>query len=176
MKKIAVFCSANNNIDPVFFEKTKELGKWIGENGHTLVFGGCDMGLMECLAKAVHEAGGQTIGVVPTKIEENGHVSNYVDIEIPCNNLSDRKDLMLAQSDVFIAFPGGIGTLDEIFTIAAGATIGYHKKKVILYNIGGFWDTLISLLKEMEQKSFMRESYTRHIVSADDLNSLSSYL
>ncbi|HRN15932.1 MAG TPA: TIGR00730 family Rossman fold protein, partial [Xylanibacter oryzae] len=71
MKKIAVFCSANNNIDPIFAEKTKELGEWIGKNSYTLVNGGCDLGLMESTAQAVHENGGRVIGVVPSKIEKN---------------------------------------------------------------------------------------------------------
>lgn len=97
----------------------------MAENGHTLVFGGCNLGLMECVAKAVHDAGGTTIGVVPMIIEKGGKVSDHVDVKMMCDNLSDRKDLMLAQCDVAVALPGGVGTLDEIFTIAASASIGY---------------------------------------------------
>ena len=63
--KIGIFCSANANIDPEFFKNTEELGKWAGQNKHTIVFGGCNMGLMECIAKATREAGGHTIGVIP---------------------------------------------------------------------------------------------------------------
>ena len=117
--KIAVFCSANDTIAPEYFTLTEQLGKWMAEQGHSLVFGGCNLGLMECVAKAVHEGGGQTIGVVPSIIEERGRVSDYVDVEIPCDNLSDRKQLMLAKSDVSIALPGGVGTLDEIFSVVA---------------------------------------------------------
>ena len=115
--KVCVFCSANHDLDRDFFAKTWELGEWLAKEGHTLVFGGTDLGLMECIAKSVHEAGGQIIGVVPSKVEENGHVSEYLDVHIPCDNLNDRKALMMAQSDVFIALPGGIGTLDEIFSV-----------------------------------------------------------
>ena len=106
---IAIFCSANSGIDPHFFQLTEELGTWLAENGHTVVFGGCDMGLMECVARAAHDAGGRTMGMIPAKVEERGHVSKYVDVEFRCDNLSDRKDLMLAHSDVLIALPGGIG-------------------------------------------------------------------
>ena len=127
--KIAVFCSANKNIDPDFFTLTEEMGKWMAENGHDLVFGGCNSGLMDCIGKAVKVNGGRTIGVVPTLVERGGRTFPDLDIEIPCDNLSDRKDLMLAQSDIFVALPGGIGTLDEIFTIAAAHTIGYHHKQ-----------------------------------------------
>ena len=136
--KIAVFCSANKNIDPDFFTLTEEMGKWMAENGHDLVFGGCNSGLMDCIGKAVKANGGRTIGVVPTLVERGGRTFPDLDIEIPCDNLSDRKDLMLAQSDIFVALPGGVGTLDEIFTIAAAHTIGYHHKMVILYNMKGF--------------------------------------
>ena len=174
--KICVFCSANSNIEPVYFEKTRELGEWCAKNGHSIVFGGCDMGLMECVAKAASEEGGMTIGVVPSKIEENGHVSQHLSVEIPCDNLSDRKDLMLMRSDVVIALPGGLGTLDEIFTVAASATIGYHQKKVILYNIGGFWDSLVSLLDDLQSKVMIRGDYHRHIEVAETLDDIKRLL
>lgn len=170
--KIAVFCSANSNIEPIYFEKTRELGEWIAENGHSIVFGGCDMGLMECVAKAVFDAGGMTIGVVPSKIEENGHVSPHLSVEIPCDNLSDRKDLMLLKSDIVVALPGGIGTLDEIFTVAAAATIGYHRKRVVLYNINGFWNTLVALLDDLQQRGMVRGDYRKHIVVANSFEEL----
>ena len=172
MKKIAVFCSANNNIDPIFAEKTKELGEWIGKNSYTLVNGGCDLGLMESTAQAVHENGGRVIGVVPSKIEKNGHISKFLDVEIPCEDLSDRKQLMIVQSDIIIALPGGLGTLDEIFTVAASATIGYTNKKVILYNINGFWNDLLVMLKGMEKSKFMREPVSEHIVNAKTFEEL----
>jgi uncharacterized protein (TIGR00730 family) len=172
MKKIAVFCSANNNIDPRYFEKARELGKWIGESNYTLVYGGCDMGLMECLAQAVHNSKGQVIGVVPTRVEKNGHTSKFLDIEIPCQDLTDRKALMMAQSDVIVALPGGIGTLDEIFTVAAASTIGYADKKVILYNIDHFWDQLMDLLHSIEKQNFMREPASRYFTSVGNFEEL----
>ena len=93
----------------------------LSENGHSIVYGGCNQGLMECIAKAAHEEGGRLIGVIPTKLEEHGRVSNYIDVNIPVDNLNDRKQLMMAQSDVFVVLPGGVGTLDEIFCVAASA-------------------------------------------------------
>ena len=170
--RICVFCSANSHIDPEYFNLTRSLGQWIGENGHTLVFGGCNMGLMACVAQAVHEAGGRTVGVVPTIVEEGGRVSEHVDVHFPCDNLSDRKDLLLAQSDVCVALPGGVGTLDEIFTVAASHTIGYHHKKVILYNMNGFWDSLIALLDDIQQRNMLRghrEDYIQVVNTADEL-------
>ena len=170
--KICIFCSANQQIDPEFFTLTKELGHWAASAGHDIVYGGVNQGLMECVAHAAHEAGGRTIGVVPQIVEKSGRVSRYVDVEIPCDNLSDRKQLMMDQSDVFIALPGGIGTLDEVFTVAASATIGYHQKRVILYNMKGFWDGLIRMLDDLHARGVTRKQWSTYIGVATTLEEL----
>ena len=169
---IAVYCSANDNIDPDFFKETEKLGRWMGENGHTVVYGGCNIGLMECIGRSVHDAGGRVIGVIPQIIEQGGKKSDCIDIEFPCDNLSDRKEIMMNQSEVFIALPGGLGTLDEIFTVAASSTIGYHHKKTILYNIKGFWNPLIAVLDDLQSKGFIRGDYRNYIQVADNLETL----
>ena len=79
---------------------------------------------------------------------------------------------MIVQSDIIIALPGGLGTLDEIFTVAAAATIGYTNKKVILYNINGFWNDLLVMLEGMEKSKFMREPVSEHIVNAKTFEEL----
>ena len=170
--KIAIFCSANNNIDTDYFALTEELGKWMAENGHTLVFGGCNIGLMDCIGKAVRANGGRTIGVVPSLVEKGGKKFADLDVEIPCDNLSDRKDIMLMQSDVVVALPGGIGSLDEIFTVAASHTIGYHHKMVILYNMKGFWNSTIAMLDDMQQRGMIRGDWHQLIDVADNLDEL----
>ena len=170
--KICVFCSANEQIDPAFFTLTEELGKWAAENGHSIVYGGVNQGLMECVAKASKEVGGRTIGVVPMIVEKSGRISDYVDVEIPCDNLTDRKQLMMDQSDVFIALPGGIGTLDELFTVAASATIGYHQKPLILYNMKGFWDSLIALLDDLQAKGMIRGNWRDYIKTANSIEQI----
>ena len=170
--KICIFCSANQEIDPDFFKYTEELGRWAAKNDHSIVYGGVNQGLMECVAKAVHEAGGRTIGIIPRIVEESGRISDYVDVEILCDDLNDRKQLMQDQADIFVALPGGIGTLDEILSIAASATIGYHDKKVILYNMKGFWDSLIALLDDLQIKGFTRKDWRTYIAVATSLEEL----
>lgn len=191
---IGIFCSANNNISREYFERSAELAHWCAANGHGIVFGGCNAGLMGCVAEAFNDAtrvqssngfngatrvqgsngntareqgkraqGGQLIGVVPRIIEQGGRTSEHLTVHIPCDNLSDRKDLMLAHSDVLVALPGGIGTLDEVFTVAAAHTIGYHRKPVILYNIAGFWNSLIALLDDLQQRGMIRGRWTDYI-------------
>ena len=118
MEKIGIFCSASGSIDPIYFDAAHQIGEWMGKNGKTLIYGGANLGLMECVAKAVKENGGHVIGVVPSKLEENGKVSTYPDEIIATHDLSDRKDIVLQQSDVLVALPGGIGTLDEVFHVS----------------------------------------------------------
>ena len=173
---ICIFCSANSNIPTEYFERTSELGTWMGANVHTLVFGGCNLGLMECVAKAVHDAKGMTVGVVPTIVEKGGKVSDYVDVKILCDNLSDRKDLMIERSDVIIALPGGVGTLDEIFTVLAAASIGYHNKRVILYNIGGFWDSLIAMLNDLKTRGVLRAGFDDTVKVAHTLDEIAALI
>lgn len=174
--KIGIFCSANSQIASVFFQKTAELGRWAAQEGHAIVFGGVNQGLMECVAKAAKEAGGRTVGVVPDIVEETGRTSTYNDVVLTCRNLNERKQLMLDESDVFIALPGGIGTLDEVFTMAASYTIGYHRKRVILYNIEGFWDSLIALLDDMQRRGMVRGQWQQYICVADSLDDIKALL
>ena len=177
--KIAVFCSANNNIDKACFDATRELGMWIAQKGYTIVYGGCNDGLMGCVGQTVHEHGGTTIGVVPRILTATPRVANDLDVTIPCENLADRKELMLSQSDICLALPGGIGTLDEILTVVAARTIGYHRKPMIVFNLNGCWDSLVLLLDSLQAQGMIRGQW-RDLISivssVDDVKSLvSSY-
>jgi len=174
--KLCIFCSSNWQIDPDFFTMTEELGLWAAKNGHSIVFGGHDAGLMHAVSKAAHEAGGRVIGVVPRKIEEMGKLSPYLDVHIPTEDLTDRKQLMQDMSDVFIALPGGIGTLDEIFTIAAAHTIGYHQKQVILYNMKEFWDALSDMIDHLQGQGVIRGNWREYIAVANSLEEIEKIL
>lgn len=176
MKKIAVFCSASEFIDPIYFERAAELGAWMGSEGMTLVYGGSDQGLMECLAREVKKNGGRVFGVVPTMVEQNGHVSECLDVHFPVVNLSDRKDTMMEEADSIVALPGGIGTLDEVFHVMAATVIGYQRKKVIFYNIEGFYDDLIAILDGLNQKGFCRAPARRYFEVANTLEELKALL
>ena len=211
---IGIFCSANDNIEREYFDRTEEFGRWCAKNGHSIVFGGCNMGLMGCVAEAYYQgfksasrvqegssgssvqdgsrglsssngsrdligsrgAKGNLIGVVPRIVERGGRMSDRLTVHIPCDNLSDRKDLLLAHSDVVVALPGGIGTLDEVFTVAAAHTIGYHQKLIILYNIGGFWNTLIALLDDLQQRGMIRGHWKDYISVANSFEELTAMI
>ena len=156
MERIGIFCSAADDIEAVYFEKAQELGAWLGQNKKTLVYGGANLGLMECVAQAAKEHGAFIMGVVPTLLEERGAVSDLLDVTFRVDDLSERKDTMLRESDVLVALPGGVGTLDEVFHVVASASIGYHHKKVIFYNVNGFWKDLLDFLDSMKGSGFAR--------------------
>ena len=173
---ICIFCSANEQIDPDFFALTEELGRWLALRGDTIVFGGNDSGLMHAVSRAAREEGGRLVGVVPRLIEERGKLSPYLDVHIPTDNLSDRKDLMAAQADAFVVLPGGIGTLDELFTVVSAASLGYHHKPVIIYNMKGFWNSLIAMMDDLGQRGVMRGSWRDGISVAATLDEVAHFL
>ena len=110
--------------------------------------------------------------MVPSIVEKTGRTSQYNDRVLTCDNLSERKQLMLDESDVFIALPGGVGTLDEVFTVAASYTIGYHQKRVILYNMLGFWDATIRMLDDLQQRGMVRGRWRDYICVANNLDEI----
>ena len=116
------------------------------------------------------------MGVVPRILEERDRVSSLLDEKVPCNNLSDRKDIMLTRSDVIVALAGGVGTLDEIFHVAAAATIGYHSKRVVLYNANGFWNGLMSVLGEMSDEGFVRAGLHNIIIEVNSIEELETII
>ena len=153
MNSIGVFCSASSNIDSIYIVFASAFGQWLGENKKTLVYGGVARGLMEVIAKSANLAGAKVIGVVPKKLQE--HASKYLNEKLITENLSDRKDTILNRSDVLIALPGGVGTLDEVFHVIAGKYIGLHNKKVIFYNINGYYSNLLTCLAEYKREGFV---------------------
>lgn len=176
MDKIAIFCSASDHIDPKYAEKAAELGRWMGEKHKWLIYGGSNTGLMEATARAVTESGGHLMGVVPTILEQQGKASEMLDVTFRAVNLSDRKDIMLQEAEVMVALPGGVGTLDEIFHVVASASIGYHDKKMIFYNIDGFWDELLLFLKKLEQQHFTHHPLNRYCLVANHFDELTEML
>lgn len=176
MDKIAVFCSGSDHIAPIYKEKAEELGAWMGRRHKWLVYGGSDSGLMNAVANAAKANGGKLMGVIPTKLEEAGKVSGLLDVEFHTVSLSDRKDTMIQEAEVAVALPGGIGTLDEIFHVAASASIGYHDKKVILYNVDGFWNNIIRFLDKLEEMHLTHRPVRNHILVANTFDELTEML
>lgn len=169
IKNIGIFCSSSNKLDDSYYQEADRLGRWIGNHGLTLVYGGANCGLMETLAKAVHETGGKVLGVVPQILIDRNRVSTYIDEQILTENLNDRKEQLIGHSDIIIALPGSVGTLDEVFTVMAANTIGIHEKKVVFWNINGFWSDLFSMLDKLVLTGVVNKPFDNVMAKANTL-------
>lgn len=160
---IAVFCSSSEGLKPEFTAAAAELGEWIGRNSHTLVYGGSDKGLMRECARAVKANGGRIISVAPSFVVENGLLNPESDEIVSVSSLAERKSKMMQLADVFVALPGGIGTLDEVFSVAACNVVGECGKPILLMNLEGIYDDLRNLLAKLEKERLMRPENMKHI-------------
>lgn len=160
---IAVFCSSSEGLKPEFTAAAAELGEWIGRNSHTLVYGGSEKGLMKACSHAAKKAGARITAVVPPFVKENGLLNPDIDNTVFVNNLAERKAEMIRISDVFIALPGGIGTLDEVFSVAACNVVGECGKPILLMNLEGIYDDLRNLLAKLEKERLLRPENMKHI-------------
>ena len=152
---IVVYCSSQEQLDDKFQQLAIALGTWIGQHGHTLLYGGSKAGLMHITATAVHEAGGHIIGVIPEMFRHR--IDPVCDDVVYTANLGDRKQYMIEHGDVFIVLPGGIGTLDEWMSTLAVMTIGNDDPRpVIVANIDGLYDATVRQLADMTRTPFAR--------------------
>ena len=153
--KIVVYCSSQAGLEEKYQQLARDLGSWIGQNGHSLLYGGSNAGLMHITAAAAHEAGGHVIGVIPEMFRHR--IDPVCDEVVYTANLGDRKQYMIEHGDVFVVMPGGIGTLDEWMSTLAVMTIGNDDPRpVIVANIDGLYDATVQQLADMTQTTFAR--------------------
>ena len=152
---IVVYCSSQEHLDDKFQQLALALGSWIGQNGHTLLYGGSNAGLMHVTATAVHEAGGHIVGVIPEMFRHR--IDPVCDEVVYTANLGDRKQYMIEHGDVFIVLPGGIGTLDEWISTLAVMTIGNDDlRPIIVADIDGMFDATVQQLAILTHTPFAR--------------------
>lgn len=172
---ITVYCGSRMGNDPAFARAARELGQWIVENGHSMVYGGGNIGLMGLIADTVLAGGGAVTGVIPEFLleAEKGHEGLHT-LEI-VENMSQRKNRMMELGDAFLAMPGGSGTLEEIAEAMSLQKLGIHEKPCIFYNINGFYDPLRKQLSDMAAAGFLEEDDVRSIRfirSAEELRAI----
>ena len=172
MKSICVYCGSSPGNRKIYSEKARELGRILAIQNITLVYGGAKIGLMGQVAKALLEAGGKVIGVMPRKlVEKEVAFKDLPDLRI-VDSMHERKALMAELSEGFIAMPGGFGTLDEFFEILTWAQLGYHEKPCGLLNIAGYFDSLLDFLNTTVKEGFVAPEGIGMILSSDDPSSL----
>lgn len=173
---ITVYLGANEGNDPFLKEAVRELGAWIGTNGNTLVYGGSKSGLMGELAESVLQAGGKVIGVEPQFFIDAGFVYDEITELITTKDMSERKAKMIELGDVFIAFPGGTGTLEEITEVMSKVSLKHMDAPCILYNLNGYYDSMKQLLEHMIEMDLSSEEKQEGIYFAEDLEEIQRIL
>ena len=172
MKSICVYCGSNPGLDPEFAATSRKVGARIAEAGLTIVYGGGRVGLMGEVADGALEAGGKVLGVIPEflALKEIAHLG-LTDLYV-VQSMHARKAKMAFLSDAFIALPGGIGTMEELFEIWTWGQLGQHRKPVGLLNINGYYDDLVAFLDKMAAQNFLATDHRASLIVASDLDTL----
>jgi len=172
IRSICVFCGSSSGSEGLYASKARELGLTLANAGITLVYGGSRVGLMRVIADTVLDAGGKVIGVMPQhlidcQVAHTGNTEFYA-----VENMAERKALMEQLSDAFIAMPGGIGTLDEIFEMMSWNQLEIIEKPVAFFNVSGFYDQLLSFLDHSVNQRFMKSEHRQNLICEGDENLL----
>jgi uncharacterized protein (TIGR00730 family) len=155
---VCVYCGSRPGADPAHAQAARLTGQLIGQQGWQLVYGGGKVGLMGIVADAVLAAGGRVVGVIPHKLRERevGH-SQLSEIHV-VDTMHQRKQMMAERADAFLALPGGIGTLEELFEVWTWRQIGYHDQPIGLLNVNGFYDGLLTFLRDTVSGGFLEQA------------------
>jgi uncharacterized protein (TIGR00730 family) len=170
MLSVCVYCSSSDAISDAYPPVADTLGREIARRGHTLVYGGGAVGLMGVLAHAAHEQGGEVTGVIPSKLQNREGIAYDANELIVTDTMRERKGIMFRRSDAFVVLPGGYGTLEEFMEVLTLKQLGYHDHPIVILNVDGFFDTLLSFFEELRDGRFAREAITDlvHVVAAPE--------
>lgn len=168
MKSICVFCGASNGASEAYADGARQLAASLVNRQISLVYGGGNIGLMGVIADEVMRLGGHVTGVIPQALmdKEVGH-TGLSKLHI-VRNMHERKALMADLSDGFIAMPGGIGTLEELFEIFTWLQLGFHEKPLGLLNVAGFYDELLVFLKSTTEAKFLKAEHLEQLLNETD--------
>ncbi len=176
MQRLAVYCGSATGSDPAFAETAREVGKAMVGHNIDLVYGGGRLGLMGIIADTVLENGGKVFGVIPEMLRghEVAH-TGLTELHI-VDTMHERKAQMTELTDGFIALPGGIGTLDELFEAWTWNALGYHGKPFGLLNVNGYWDSLVTFLDSVADNGFMSVARREQLIVSDNIEEAISRL
>jgi uncharacterized protein (TIGR00730 family) len=155
---VCVYCGSSSGTEPTFGEAAAKFGKILAENGVRLVYGGGSVGLMGALAEAVLAHGGKATGIIPEFLTMRERPRRLSQDLIITRDMHERKRTMFERADAFVALPGGIGTLEELVEQLTWAQLGRHQKPILIANIGGYWDPLLTLIAHMRERAFLPSS------------------
>ena len=166
---ICVYCGSGQGRDPRYIEAAQALGGAIAAGGHSLVYGGGNLGLMGAVANAVKAGGGTVTGIIPHFLVTKEKILLGADNVILVDDMHQRKMAMFERADAFVALPGGVGTLEELVEQMTWAQLGRHTKPIILANICGFWQPMLVMLAHMRHEGFIREGLEVRTLTAEKI-------
>ncbi|AHC43753.1 hypothetical protein WYY_03602 [Bacillus velezensis M27] len=172
MKTICVFAGSNPGVNEEYKRKAAELGEYMAEQGIGLVYGGSRVGLMGTVADALMAGGGKAVGVMPSGLFSGEIVHQNLTELIEVSGMHERKAKMSELADGYIAMPGGFGTYEELFEVLCWAQIGIHQKPIGLYNVNGYFEPMMKMVKYSIQEGFSNESHLKLIHSSSRPNEL----
>ena len=164
---VCVYCGSNAGTEPIFGEAAGQFGKILAENGVRLIYGGGSVGLMGILADSVLAHGGKATGIIPEFLTERERPRRLGQELIVTRGMHERKRTMFDRADAFVAMPGGIGTLEELVEQLTWAQLGRHSKPILIANINGYWDPLLTLFAHMRERAFVPDSLSINFLVAD---------
>jgi uncharacterized protein (TIGR00730 family) len=169
---VCVFCAASPGIQPVYVEQAAAMGRFLAESGRRIVYGGGRTGLMGALADAALLAGGDVIGIMPRHLVERevAHIA-LTELHVVAS-MHERKALLAELADGFLAMPGGLGTLEELFEIWTWGQLGLHRKPYGILEVGGFFAPLLTFLDHAVTEGFIRDEYRSLLVVDADPRAL----
>ncbi len=168
IRSLCIYCGSSTGQDPAFAQAAKTLGELMADQGLALVYGGGHVGLMGIVADAVLAAGGTVTGVIPKALMDTEVGHEQLTRLLVVNDMHERKALMAEHADGFVALPGGIGTLEELFEVMTWLQLGYHAKPVGLLNVGGFYDELLVFLDKQRDAGFLRSEHRDLLLTDSD--------
>lgn len=172
MRRLAVYCGSSPGNDPGFAAAARDLGNAMTNRSIDLVYGGGKLGLMGVIADTVLGGGGKVFGVIPETLVGIEAAHNGLSEQHVVANMHERKAKMTDLTDAFVALPGGIGTLDELFEAWTWNALGYHAKPFALLNVHGYWDPLIALVEAIAAQGFMSRTRQGQLIVADTIDDL----
>jgi uncharacterized protein (TIGR00730 family) len=159
MRRICVFCGASPGARPEYAQATTELARLLVADGIGVVYGGGGVGLMGALADAVLAEGGEITGVIPRALVDREIAHPEVTDMRVVGSMHERKALMAELADAFVALPGGLGTLEELFEVYTWAQLGLHRKPCALLNVQGYYDGIAGFLADAVEERFLRQEH-----------------
>jgi len=172
MKSICVYCGARDGGSPAYAAAAERLGQSIAARGWRLVYGAGDVGLMGRVARSVQAGGGKTFGVIPVHLMEMEVGKKDLTAFVVTETMHERKKVMFMNADAVVVLPGGAGTLDEFFEVLTWRQLGLHRKPIILLNVDGYWDPLLSMLDHIVERGFADNATRAFVQTADDVASV----